>query len=112
MQIFEKAKESESKSFSPSRSISRPQSVRRSRASALCSSRGRNNDTSTPCTGAANMNPNGNTAPSADSSSSKVFLYFGWITLLIYLVLPHGYFLDITTTYMLKDCDRRRPAQP
>jgi MFS family permease len=40
-------------------------------------------------------NPNG--------SSKQVFLYFGWLTLLVYLVMPHGYLLDITTSYMLKN---------
>lgn len=33
----------------------------------------------------------------------QVFLYFGPLTLLVYLALPHAYLLDITTTYMLKD---------
>ncbi len=41
-------------------------------------------------------NPNG-------SSTRQVFLYFSPLTLLVYLVLPHGYLLDITTSYMLKN---------
>lgn len=37
------------------------------------------------------------------TKNGQVFNYFSWLTLLTYLVLPHGYFLDIATTYMLKD---------
>jgi hypothetical protein len=33
----------------------------------------------------------------------KVYLYFGPLTLLIYLALPDGYLLDIATSYMLKN---------
>src|SRR5262249_2854614 len=33
----------------------------------------------------------------------QIFVYFAPLTLLVYLVVPHGYLLDITTTYMLKD---------
>src|SRR5450631_3206107 len=46
------------------------------------------------------------TPPAARSESPKagrVFLYFGPLTLLVYLVLPHGYLLDIATSYMLKN---------
>jgi len=43
----------------------------------------------------------------ADSARStktgQIFLYFGPLTFLVYLALPHGYFLDIATTYMLKN---------
>jgi len=39
----------------------------------------------------------------ASSETKQVYLYFGPLTLLVYLVLPHGYLLDITTTYMLKN---------
>jgi MFS family permease len=39
----------------------------------------------------------------ASSTTRQVFLYFSPLTLLIYLVLPHGYLLDITTSYMLKN---------
>src|SRR6516165_2832169 len=35
--------------------------------------------------------------------TNRIFLYFTPLTLPGYLVLPHGYFLDIATTYMLKD---------
>ena len=31
------------------------------------------------------------------------YLYFGPLTLLVYLVMPHGIFLDIATSYMLKN---------
>jgi MFS family permease len=37
------------------------------------------------------------------SKTSQIFLYFTPLTFLVYLVLPHGYLLDITTTYMLKN---------
>jgi Na+/melibiose symporter-like transporter len=37
------------------------------------------------------------------SNSSQIFLYFGPLTLLVYLVMPHGYLLDIATSYMLKN---------
>lgn len=37
------------------------------------------------------------------SNSGRVFLYFGPLTLLVYLVMPHGYLLDIATSYMLKN---------
>jgi hypothetical protein len=44
------------------------------------------------------------TAARQDSSNTgHVYLYFGPLTLLVYLVLPHGYLLDITTSYMLKN---------
>jgi MFS family permease len=39
----------------------------------------------------------------APSSAGKVFAYFAPLTLFVYLVLPHGYLVDISTTYMLKD---------
>ncbi|MGB8363878.1 MAG: MFS transporter [Rhizomicrobium sp.] len=43
-------------------------------------------------------------APSNNSShASQIFLYFSPLTLLVYLVLPHAYLLDITTSYMLKN---------
>ena len=45
-----------------------------------------------------------NAALSDNSPKTRqVFLYFGPLTFLVYLVLPHGYLLDITTSYMLKD---------
>jgi hypothetical protein len=37
------------------------------------------------------------------SNTGQVFLYFTPLTLLVYLVLPHGYLLDIATAYMLKN---------
>ncbi len=45
-------------------------------------------------------------APAATATSSntgKLFFYFSTLTLLVYLPLPHGYFIDIATTYMLKN---------
>src|SRR5580698_5932499 len=39
----------------------------------------------------------------ATSNGAQVFSYFGTLTLLVYLVMPHGYLLDIQTTYMLKN---------
>lgn len=35
--------------------------------------------------------------------AGQVFLYFGPLTLFVYLALPHGYLLDFATSYMLKD---------
>ena len=43
------------------------------------------------------------TAGEGLTRSRKVLLYFGPLTLLVYLVLPHGYLLDIATAYMLKN---------
>lgn len=43
------------------------------------------------------------TSAAAAPKPSEIFLYFSPLTLLVYLVLPHGYLLDIATTYMLKD---------
>jgi len=37
------------------------------------------------------------------SKTRQVFLYFSPLTFLAYLALPHGYLLDIATTYMLKN---------
>jgi MFS family permease len=37
------------------------------------------------------------------SNITQIFLYFTPLTLLVYLVLPHGYLLDIATSYMLKN---------
>lgn len=37
------------------------------------------------------------------SNTGQIFLYFGPLTLLVYLALPHGYLLDIATSYMLKN---------
>jgi MFS family permease len=42
--------------------------------------------------------------PDAESANTaKIFSYFAPLTLLVYLVLPHGYLLDFATSYMLKD---------
>lgn len=42
---------------------------------------------------------------SQDDSTAprKVYLYFGSLTLLVYLTLPHGPLLDVATSYMLKN---------
>src|SRR5579884_388750 len=37
------------------------------------------------------------------SKAGQVFLYFTPLTLLFYLALPHGYLLDITTSFMIKN---------
>lgn len=37
------------------------------------------------------------------TNNRQVFLYFGSLTLLVYLVTPTGYLLDIPTTYILKN---------
>jgi hypothetical protein len=34
--------------------------------------------------------------------TGQVFLYFGPLALVVYLVMPHGYLLDIATSYVLK----------
>ena len=39
----------------------------------------------------------------ADSGAGQTYLYFGVLTLLVYLLAPNGYLVDITTTYMLKN---------
>ena len=40
---------------------------------------------------------------SVPSEARQAYLYFGPLTLLVYLVLPHGWLLDIVTSYMLKN---------
>lgn len=42
-------------------------------------------------------------APEGPSRAGRIFLYFGPLTLLVYLAMPHGYLLDIATSYMLKN---------
>jgi MFS family permease len=37
------------------------------------------------------------------SNTSRVFLYFGPLTLFVYLALPHGYLIDFTLAYILKN---------
>ena len=36
-------------------------------------------------------------------NTSQTFLYFGWLTLFVYLATPAGYLVDIQTSYMLKN---------
>jgi predicted MFS family arabinose efflux permease len=40
---------------------------------------------------------------SARSETRQAYLYFGPLTLLVYLVIPHSWMLDIVTSYMLKN---------
>ena len=42
-------------------------------------------------------------ARDASSKTGQIFTYFSALTFLVYFVMPHGYFLDIATTYMLKN---------
>ncbi|HEY1963218.1 MAG TPA: MFS transporter [Rhizomicrobium sp.] len=42
-------------------------------------------------------------AENGSASTGKIFGYFAPLTLLVYLVMPHGYLLDFATSYMLKD---------
>jgi predicted MFS family arabinose efflux permease len=42
-------------------------------------------------------------ATSESSRNSRIFLYFGTLTLFIYFATPTGYLLDISTSYMLKN---------
>jgi hypothetical protein len=39
----------------------------------------------------------------ADSGTRQTYLYFGGLTLLVYLASPGGYLVDITTSFMLKN---------
>ena len=41
--------------------------------------------------------------PDKSSDTGEIFRYFGTLTLLVYMVVPHGYFLDIATSFMLKN---------
>src|SRR6185312_5139642 len=42
--------------------------------------------------------------PAAERAKTRqVFTYFTALTLFVYVVLPNGYLVDISTTYMLKD---------
>ncbi|MGH6889040.1 MAG: MFS transporter [Rhizomicrobium sp.] len=45
----------------------------------------------------------GSKSPAGSSDTTKIFSYFTPLTLLVYLVMPHGYLLDFATSYMLKD---------
>ena len=44
-------------------------------------------------------------ASSRDDSpnTNQTFVYFGWLTLFVYLATPAGYLVDIQTSYMLKN---------
>ncbi len=42
-------------------------------------------------------------AHGGSAKMGQIFLYFSQLTFLVYLVMPHGYFLDIATSYMLKN---------
>jgi hypothetical protein len=37
------------------------------------------------------------------SGTRQTFVYFGWLTLFLYLATPTGYLIDIQTSYMLKN---------
>ena len=37
------------------------------------------------------------------ANTGQTFLYFGWLTLFVYLATPTGYLVDIQTSYMLKN---------
>jgi hypothetical protein len=50
-------------------------------------------------------------APPAPPGSGRVFLYFTPLTLLVFLVLPNGYLLDIATSFMLKNRLHATPEQ-
>ncbi len=39
----------------------------------------------------------------ADSGTGQTYLYFSLLTLLVYLIAPNQYLVDITTSYMLKN---------
>ena len=41
--------------------------------------------------------------PNGSPDTGQTFLYFGWLTLLVYLATPTGYLVDIQTSYMLKN---------
>lgn len=43
--------------------------------------------------------PGGN----GSSNTNQTFVYFGWLTLFVYLSTPVGYLVDIQTSYMLKN---------
>jgi hypothetical protein len=41
----------------------------------------------------------------------QTFFYFGWLTLFLYMALPHGYLLDFQTSYLLKNQLEASPNQ-
>jgi MFS family permease len=45
------------------------------------------------------------------SRASEIFRYFTPLTLLVFLILPNGYLLDIATSFMLKNDLRATPEQ-
>ena len=45
------------------------------------------------------------------SQTAAIFLYFTPLTLLVFLVLPNGFLLDIATSFMLKNEVRASPGQ-
>lgn len=47
--------------------------------------------------------PTSSQPSSVPSETRQAYLYFGPLTLLVYLVLPHSWLLDIVTSYMLKN---------
>jgi hypothetical protein len=50
-------------------------------------------------------------AVSGSANAGRVFLYFTPLTLLVFLVLPNGYLLDIATSFMLKNRLHATPEQ-
>ena len=45
-----------------------------------------------------------NTVVHEESADTRqTFIYFGWLTLFVYLATPGGYLVDIQTSYMLKN---------
>jgi len=50
-------------------------------------------------------------ASTPPSRAGAVFLYFTPLTLLVFLVLPNGFLLDIATSFMLKNQVRATPEQ-
>ncbi len=50
-------------------------------------------------------------ARATPANAGGVFLYFMPLTLLVFLVLPNGYLLDIATSFMLKNRLHATPAQ-
>ncbi len=59
------------------------------------------------------MNRSGPSASSEDNSAriGQTFLYFGSLTIFLYLATPIGYLIDIPTTFMLKNQLGAKPDQ-
>ena len=51
------------------------------------------------------------TASACPSRAGAIFQYFTPLTLLVFLVLPNGFLLDIATSFMLKNVVRATPEQ-